>query len=330
MTSGEIVGNFYKEFFTDNPIKLIDIGSSGGLNPNWQEFEKYIEIVGFEPDTQAFQQLMNENHKKKKYYNIGVHSEKTEINFYLCKDRQKSSLFQPNKDFLIQFPKWKRFEVEGAEKIKVDALDNILKNNYSDPDFMKIDTEGNELSILEGGINTLTSSVFGLEVEVGFAEMRKNQPFFSDIDNFLRKNDFQLFDIRRTYWKRAIGEKFGNDKGQLALGDALYFKKIEPFYKNLTKIQYKTIIKSKVVKAISICIIYGYHDYALQMAEYTSALFNPSEVEFLKVQIQSTIRNGRKIPDFRGRGRIAQICYTLGKFIEHPSWAAGDQDLGNR
>jgi len=330
MNSEKIVANLYKKFFVSHPIKLIDIGSSGGLNPNWKEFESYLEIIGFEPDTNAFKQLSKENNNRKVYYNIGVHSEKSEPFFYLCKDRQKSSLFKPNMDLLKHFPKRERFEVEGSEKITVDTLDNVFLNYITTPDFLKIDTEGNDLSILKGGINIITSGVFGIEVEVGFAEMRKNQPFFADIDIFLRENDFLLFDIRRTYWKRTIGEKYGNDKGQLALGDALYFKKIPSFCATLKKIQDTSIIKSKIVKAISICIIYGYHDYALELVEYSSDKFNSSDFDFLKKQIQSSVSTGRKIPDFKGRGMLAQICYRMGKLIQHPTWYVGDQNLGNR
>jgi FkbM family methyltransferase len=325
-----IVKNFCNTFFKENPITLVDIGASGGLNPNWERFQKSIEVIGFEPDPRAFKILSDAARKGEKYFNIGVHSEKKILDFYLYRKQTNSSFYKPNLDFFRQFPKYERVDVVGVEKIEVDSLDHILSENaQKDVDFLKLDIEGNEFSILQGAKHTLANTVFGIESEVCFARIRHNIPLFSDIDNYLRSYDFELFDLRRTYWKRTIGEKYGNDKGQLVWGDAVYLKNIDAFWNNLQNIEQESARKRKVVKAISICIIYGYFDYALQILERTSGFFQITEYEYLQNQLCSNIRNGRKIPDFRGRGRIASVFYTLAKFIEHPTYAGGDQTLGN-
>ncbi|MFA4859283.1 FkbM family methyltransferase [Methanoregula sp.] len=328
--SGAIVNNLSKKFFPTNPIKLVDIGASGGLNPNWQPFEESLEVIGFEPDPRAYKELAAADNKRIKYFNIGVHSEKNIIDFNLYRQQTASSIYKPKTALLKQFPRAERLEVIGLEKITVDSLDHILSDGpKTDVDFLKIDTDGNELAILNGAKNTLSEQIFGIELEVYFAQIRYEMPVFSDVDQYLRGHGFELFDIRRGYWKRAIGEKYGNDKGQLIVGDALYLKNIESFYQQVSEDHDASRRKEKIVKAISVCLIYGYYDYALQLLDHSASMFQSAEGEYIQSQLQSIIRNGRKIPNFRGRGRIAQFFMTMSRFIEHPTWAFGDQSLGN-
>ena len=67
------------------------------------------------------------------------------------------------------------------------------------PDFVKLDTQGTELYILEGMQHTLKRAIFGVEVEVEFIEMYKNQPLFNEVDIFMRKLGFHLFDLKKYF-----------------------------------------------------------------------------------------------------------------------------------
>ena len=112
----------------------------------------------------------------------------------------------------------------------MDSLDNILEeNNIENPDFIKLDTQGSELDILKGGINTLQSDILGLEIEVEFAKMYKDQHLFSDTDIFAKEIGFFLFDIQRFYFKRKMGMKLGGSKGQITFGNSLYLVTVDRF-----------------------------------------------------------------------------------------------------
>jgi hypothetical protein len=71
---------------------------------------------------------------------------------------------------------------------------------------------------LEGATTILTDSVFGLEIEVEFVHMYENQPLFEDVDAFVKKFGFYLFDLKPYYWKRSSGKGYGKSKGQLIFG----------------------------------------------------------------------------------------------------------------
>lgn len=99
-------------------------------------------------------------------------------------------------------------------------LDDIA---IPDADFLKIDTQGSELSILKGASNTL-QSVLGLEIEVEFLPLYKDQPLFGEICTFLSNHEFEFIDfINLCRWQRTKH----NGVGQCVFGDALFFKSPE-------------------------------------------------------------------------------------------------------
>ena len=49
---------------------------------------------------------------------------------------------------------------------------------------MKIDTQGHELPILKGSVDYLYNAI-GLEIEVEFAQLYRNQPLFNQVDTLV-------------------------------------------------------------------------------------------------------------------------------------------------
>src|SRR5262249_34589828 len=156
-------------------------------------------------------------------------------------------------------PRVQRFDVVKRAAIPADRLDTLLPaKGVADTDFIKIDTQGAELAILEGASDTLDTRVFGVEVEVEFAPLYVGQPLFSDVDALLRSRGFQLFDLRHSYWKRTSGARYGGPKGQLVFGDALYFKTEEAFAEQLGRLPDDDARRVKLLHALSIALLYGY------------------------------------------------------------------------
>ena len=173
--------------------------------------------------------------------------------------------------------------------------------------------------------------MFGLEIEVEFAQIYKNQPLFVDIDIFARNHGFQLFDICPLYWKREPGKNYGEQKGQIIFADVLYLKELEIFNKYLDGVTVD-FRKPKILKAISICALYGYMDYALELFRGQENLFNENEIQVFNKFLKRNIPLSNKIPDFRGRNRIANIFFSIYNIIKpsYHGWAFGGKNLGNR
>jgi hypothetical protein len=198
-------------------------------------------------------------------------------------------------------------------------------------DFIKVDTQGSELAVLEGSRGILASSVFGLEVEVEFAPMYHGQPLFSDLDSFVRQFGFQLFDQRCGYWKRDAGKKYGGPRGQLIFADALYFRTPQSLGEILKRIDEESRRKSKLLRALSVCMLYGYLDYAFELFDRLGHYFSAQEIDLFRKKIRRESQLWARLPYFPGRGKISALLYSLHRMVRptHRGWAVIERELGN-
>ena len=321
----------FSKYYQKYWLVLADVGASGGIESNWKSAQKHLRLIGFEPDETEFSNLKRKENGKVKYLNTGLYNEQVPLKYYLTEKQQTSSIFKPNRKFLDEFPEANRFDITRNVTIQADTLDNQFRiHNIADTDFIKVDTQGSELFILEGAINTLRNHVFGVEVEVEFVEMYQNQPLFSDVDRFMRNQGFWLFDIQAAHWKRTIGKSYYKKRGQLIYGNVLYLRTPESF---CILIQQRQGVekKAKVLKVLSICFLYGYFDYAMQLLGTTAALFDETERQAIEKKIKGSQCCGNRIPNFKGRRKIADMVYSLWEFLKptHNGWATIDRKLGN-
>ena len=99
-----------------------------------------------------------------------------------------TSLLKPNENALKFFNNFSKFaKVERIEKVKTKKLDDIKELPLID--FLKIDTQGSELTILENGSKKLKDCI-AIQIEISFISLYENQPTFGDIDKWMRINGF--------------------------------------------------------------------------------------------------------------------------------------------
>jgi FkbM family methyltransferase len=320
--------DFHKEF----PLVLIDVGASGGLEPNWKSALKYLQIIGFEPDKRAYVDLIK-NLNNNRYFNIALGSQKESVPFYLTRKQTTSSIYKPNKQILQKFPDCERFDIVDQIKLETNTLDAICNENSIEyADFIKIDTQGTELSIMEGGKSIISKQIFGLEIEVEFTELYKGQPLFSDVDRFMRKLGFDLFDIQRCYWKRESSNINYGKKGQLVFGNALYLKRTEYLINIINNINDVNLRKSKLLNAISICLLYGYVDYAFEILNSNKDIIDKIEYGIINKELRNKTTIGNYYPNHKGKGKLANLFYYLGDLLSvgNSYWSVNDTKLGNQ
>lgn len=325
------IDRIFEKYYSRSPIVLIDVGARGGVQKNWDPAKRHLKVVGFEPDPKEYGRLSARQKKDTLYINSALYSKKGRTRFYLTRNRGVASIYEPDLGFLRQFPEEGRYAVEEAVEAEVSTLDEVLPaNGIDDPDFIKLDTQGSELDILKGARGTLGEHILGLEVEVETVPLYKGQPLFSDVDAALRAAGFYLFDLRPFYWKRKGGREFGKAKGQMIFADALYLRRAEDL-DAVAGGRKDEARKSKVLKAVSISLLYGYLDYALYIFEMNSELFDEKEKRAFHGRLEREVPLSRKIPNFRGRGRIANAFYSMYK-VMHPEgkgWVKRGRALGN-
>lgn len=226
-----------------NTFTLVDVGSMGGLEAEWSwlKDEGLLKSVGFEPDEREFAKLRSDD--RTVFHPCALSAEPGRaLELHVAREPGKTSLFKPNMELLRRFPKPERFETVRTISLPADRV-RTLDEIVPAADFIKLDTQGSELSILKGG-EKLLNGVLGLKVEVEFLELYHGQPLFADVDSFLRARGFELADLRRVFWKRAEFTAYPG-KGQLVFGDALYVRSADA-----------AMEKNKALKLAAVCLLY--------------------------------------------------------------------------
>ncbi len=299
-----------------HPLTFLEVGAAGSLPKHWENTRPLLRILGFEPDAASFAGLPQT--PRECYFNAALADAAKQVTFYKTKRPNVSSVYRPNHTLLQSFAIARDFEVVQTTTMTTTTLDAALPDaDIHQVDFIQLDTQGSELSILHGGQQLLSHDVFGLEIEVEFAPLYENQPLFSEVDQFLRPLGFQLFDLRPQYFKRAEGIYLGNRQGQLLHADALYFRNIETYTTILNQLP-DGERRHKIFCALLICHHYGYLDYAQEILSQLGAYISPQE----KRQLAHWLRNFRaleqQLPDFPGRGRLYRVLAHLAARLRPP------------
>ena len=335
MTMNIFIDEAFEPIYQHDPLVLVDVGARGGLKSNWIPAKPHLRVVGFEPDPKEFERLRQRPDVldgSTVVVDSAVHNRQGAARFHLAQDRGLSSVFEPNHEFLAAFPEAGRFETVAVQDVSADTLDHLLPaRNIHSVDFLKADTQGSELFVLQGAERLLASSVLGVEVEVEFTPIYRDQPLFSDVDAYLRGLGFHLFDLRPVYWKRAAGRNIGGPRGQIVWADALYLKTV-PALRAALEPMAPPLRKAKVLKAISIALLYGYFDYGLELAATAGETLSAEE----RATIERQVRKGGAaagIPEFPGQRPLAAALRRLWQAVvprDEEAWSVSRAELGNR
>lgn len=321
------------ETYAARPLTLLDAGARGGLQPNWRAARRHLRVIGFEPDPAEHARLAaGADPRSVLYINSALGRAPARLQLNIGREGGTSSLLEPEHGFLRRFPRPERYDVLRQVEVAVDSLDNVLpRHGVDDPDFIKIDTQGAELAILEGGRATLARAILGAEIEVLFAPLYRDQPAFGEIDSFMRGLGFHLFDIRPSYWKRAAGAGYGGPKGQLVFADALYLRTESALLRQVEAIDDPAARRAKVLRALTVCLLYGYVDYAIELFEAHRNLFGDAIAALIGARLRSDVPLSARLPLFRGRGWLSHQFFRLHRALSptFEGWASGGYRIGN-
>lgn len=316
------------------PFIFIDVGAMGGIPAKWYILLRYIKVLAFEPDKREFRKLVSNDHLT--YLNYALSDKSSDLKYYITQACGRSSIYQPNMELLSSFENPQRYQVLHQEVIpasQVKTLDALFKeNSFKDADFIKLDTQGSELPILKGGREKVIPYLFGVQTEVEFIPLYKSQPLFSELDAFMSEAGFELIDLRRTYWKRKDYYNY-RGRGTLVFGDALYFKNIDIFCRQLSVIKDKEFIKSKIFKAVIVCMIYRIFDYAVRLLNlscaqgYLSDEEAASAVGMIKKYSRSNILS--KVCLERHTFKVLSLILKNLRPPSYLGWVDADDELGN-
>lgn len=295
------------------PISLIDIGARGGIKQPWRKVPiEYLHLYGFDADVEECNRLNDANRSVDniRYFPYALLDKESKRTLYWTEDGGSSSIYKPNCNFMNKFYYGDMWHIKKEIPVQTTTLNKVLDENNIKADFLKIDAQGAELKILEGANRSLDSAL-GLELEVEFVHIYEEQPLFCDVDSYVRKMGFELYDLNRHWASRSNMNYYNTNRGQLIFADAIYFRSIDSFY----SLQYSTPKdkREQIIKMIIMFVIYGFFDVAMEFIHHTNSSFSEVEIEALGIAI-SDLSHYPKWQALLLNNRYANV---LGKLFKH-------------
>ncbi len=236
------------------PMAYVDIGARAVKQNDFVKAFPGSQYIGFELDVEECKRLNSLNIERHQFYPQAIGRKSETRTLYVTRNPASSSLYEPNSQKMHRFMEiGPYFDVMKKQTVETVSLDDWHRDAViPEPVFLELDTQGSELDILQGSDHLLTTSILGLQAEVEFFPLYKNQPLFSDVDNYLRPKGFDLFDLSRYRLRRA----YIKTRGQLLWGHAIYLKDV---------CQMKKGRLAKFLTLAAIASYFGFEDYALEI-----------------------------------------------------------------
>lgn len=207
---------------TESPV-LLDIGAHKGESVAYlrKAFPNSF-IFSIEPDPDSFQALTDLKAPNHRCLNLAVSNQSGEMSFYKNEISHTNSLFKVNsksQDSIriqnaIKNNDTSVFKSFNREiKVRAVTLDDLVdEENMERIDLLKIDVQGAEALVLEGGPKALHKAGAVL-LEVSFYDYYEKKTSFHEIEQYLRPAGFELFSISeisqnpmngRTDWAEVL------------------------------------------------------------------------------------------------------------------------------
>jgi len=196
---------FYGRLLSKNPT-IVDVGANKGQTIDiFTKIFPKPKIYAFEPsETYEFLKKKYKKNKNIKLSNLAVDRKSTKRKFYYhtFKSNNSSGLsgfYKINKNSKdhIRINSSARNEIlkniNHSFLVDCIALDDFFKKKEK-IDLLKIDTQGNELNVLKGSKKLLKNIKF-IRLELMFYDYYEKSYLFSDIELFLKKFNFKIFNI---------------------------------------------------------------------------------------------------------------------------------------
>lgn len=197
---------------------VCDIGAHQGyISLKLAEMFPSSKIYSFEPYSHSFEILRKKTEINSNIVpiNCALSSSNGEMNLYINAQDSTNSL-SPTGEMGKKYQSWQT-ETLSTENVRVFTLNSWGKqNSVTKIEVLKLDVQGFELKVLQGAEEYLKSTLRLLYTEVEFVKIYKENCLYFELEEFLRRCNFELFQLYNLT---------SGDDGQLVTGDAIFIRR---------------------------------------------------------------------------------------------------------
>lgn len=242
---------------------LLEVGArplSGNREPFYclPELFPGSRVIAFEVDEGLCQKLNAEAPHGVHYVSVALGRENRTQLFYETVHPMCSSLYQPDELLMRSYQNLDVAMLKRVSTVAVNSLDCFMEQHgVGDADFIKIDVQGAELDVFQGGSMTL-QQVLWVVSEVEFVPLYVDQPLFGDVCSYLASKELmfhKFLGLSGRALKPVVVEHDQNAAVQQLWADAVFMRNVFKLY----ELSFEKLLKMGVL-----AFLYGSPDVTMQ------------------------------------------------------------------
>jgi FkbM family methyltransferase len=206
----------------------MDVGANPANVPDYAGLRDagLVDVHGFEPGEAAFARLMQTRRPNETYHPHAV-GRAGPATFFATANGSMASLYRPDARQVEALGHWgPSLAVREEVAVDVVALDDVP--DLPKPDMLKMDTQGAELDILDGGRELLSEAV-AVVPEMRFFRLYEGEPMLGAVDMRLREMGLMLHKILPGARLRLTSSRIDRlrpamTRNQMIDADAIYVR----------------------------------------------------------------------------------------------------------
>jgi len=194
-------------------IVVVDVGCRWGFAERFlsEACQKSFKVFGFDPDAEECARLQaSYAHLPDGYVTcvpLGLARHAGTRQLYQTKEPACSSLHAPLQFLAQNYPALDCISLQQVVSTAVTTLAAWAQQNQLQAiDYLKLDTQGSELEILQGG-DDLIQTARCIDIEVEFNPIYEGQTLFGETDTYLRSKGFVLWRLSNLVHYSLGGER---------------------------------------------------------------------------------------------------------------------------
>jgi FkbM family methyltransferase len=209
----------FRQVYKGKEVRIVfDVGAhEGKITQRMNDVFEDASVYAFEPFPDSYKKLLEKENlsNRVKSFQVALSSQEGDSTLFVNSFSETNSLLPSNRINSAVDDLTANIDEISIETSTLDIF--CSKHKIDHIDLLKLDTQGSELKVLEGGDRLLRSqSIKAIYCEVEFVEIYQQQPLFDEIFQYLKERGYYLHNF---YNLNSL------ETGRIAWADALFLAK---------------------------------------------------------------------------------------------------------